>query len=375
MENKSVLFFCGASEVFGKEKSMLGIMLGLKKRGFDVKNISNSWNNGQFISMLKDAKIPFDQVRIGKISKSLKWPYIWWTFEALINLPFGLYKIMAIINKNNPSILFFDTPYTLFFLSFFRLNHFKLVIRHAEDPEKNFFLRQVNKGRYGHRIVHLAVSKYIFKKLVESGIPQDQITLVYTGVTPLGQAKIQYFTNRTITIGCIGQLGPWKGQEILIDALNLIVNTEKHNVICKIIGSGELLYKEAIARKIKKMVLENNVILEGYSNTIGETYKEIDLVVVPTVSEEPLARVPIEAGLQGVPSIVSNMGGLTEIVEDGITGFILPSITPQAIAKKIVFFIQNPEWLKTMGLNAKNKYTIKFSQTQQLDKLELILRK
>ena len=123
------------------------------------------------------------------------------------------------------------------------------------------------------------------------------------------------------------------------------------------------------------MVLENNVILEGYSNTIGETYKEIDLVVVPTVSEEPLARVPIEAGLQGVPSIVSNMGGLTEIVEDGITGFILPSITPQAIAEKIVFFIQNPEWLKTMGLNAKNKYTIKFSQTQQLDKLELILRK
>jgi glycosyltransferase involved in cell wall biosynthesis len=74
----------------------------------------------------------------------------------------------------------------------------------------------------------------------------------------------------------------------------------------------------------------------------------------------------MEAGLYAVPSIVTNCGGLPEIVTDSQTGYLVPSRSPEAIAEKIAAFYKQPGSLQAMGIQASADYRKRFSRDRQV---------
>lgn len=119
-----------------------------------------------------------------------------------------------------------------------------------------------------------------------------------------------------------GRLTPGKGANLLVKSFKNIVKSSPN---LKLLIAGDGLLKDEIKSFINKNNLEKNIELLGQiSHTQVLSYlKQAKVCIVPSVWEEPFGRIALEAQLLAVPTIVSNRGGLPEIITDRITGYVV----------------------------------------------------
>src|SRR5262249_5916904 len=99
----------------------------------------------------------------------------------------------------------------------------------------------------------------------------------------------------------------------------------------------------------------------GYKTNRDEIYPEIDFGIVPTIDDEPFGLVAIEPAVYGKPVIASATGGLTEIVKDGETGFLVPPSDPDALADRLIRMINGPSLVRLLGAQAYADYRLRFN--------------
>jgi glycosyltransferase involved in cell wall biosynthesis len=88
-----------------------------------------------------------------------------------------------------------------------------------------------------------------------------------------------------------------------------------------------------------------------------EVFQNSDIFVLPTYfDQETFGIVIVEAMAFGLPVISTYEGAIPEIIDDGVNGFLVPKKSPDAIAEKIIFFMQHEEKRQDMGQKAKKKY-------------------
>jgi glycosyltransferase involved in cell wall biosynthesis len=80
----------------------------------------------------------------------------------------------------------------------------------------------------------------------------------------------------------------------------------------------------------------------------------------------------LEAGLLGVPAIGTSSGGATEIIDDGVTGYIVPPNNPVQLAQAMLKILENPDIGKEMGKRAKQRVTRLFTAQRMVDGVERI---
>jgi glycosyltransferase involved in cell wall biosynthesis len=117
-----------------------------------------------------------------------------------------------------------------------------------------------------------------------------------------------------IVVGYLGRMENTKGIEVLLDAAKRLPESQ---VTVLLGGKGDETYVDGLRRAYPAP----NVGFLGFVRPV-EFLERIDVLVVPSVWEEPLGRVIYEAYAHGVPSIVANVGGMPEIVDEGRTGFV-----------------------------------------------------
>lgn len=137
----------------------------------------------------------------------------------------------------------------------------------------------------------------------------------------------------------IAELHPIKQHQLLIEAMQSIINTYPHvRLLC--IGDGEL--RTSLANTIKTSQLTNHVFLLGAIPEAAQYLKAADLFVLPSKSES-YGYVLHEAGLAKVPIVASHVGGITDIITDTSVGTLLNPVNSQTIAEAITTFLESPE--------------------------------
>jgi len=106
---------------------------------------------------------------------------------------------------------------------------------------------------------------------------------------------------------------------------------------------------------------------------IATIYQQIDVLVVPSVWPENSPVTITEAMASGIPVIASDVGGISELVEDGATGYLIPLRDSLAIAERIGRFLARPELLKTMGEKALAKIQT-YPMQQQVERIVDVYR-
>jgi glycosyltransferase involved in cell wall biosynthesis len=140
-----------------------------------------------------------------------------------------------------------------------------------------------------------------------------------------------------------GKLSWGKGPHVLVEALPAIREALSGRPLrVTLAGQGPL--RPHLEQRVAELELSDQVTFAGqlpYEQLRG-LYGQADVVVVPSVWQEPFGRVALEALMSGTPAVVSNRGGLGEIVEDGETGLVVEP-EPRAIAKGVVRVLRSPE--------------------------------
>ena len=162
-----------------------------------------------------------------------------------------------------------------------------------------------------------------------------------------------------------GRLTGWKGQEVFIEAVNLVnIELGYEAFYAVILGSdqGRDLYKKKLIRLTEQHRLINQVKFIDHCKDMALAYKVSDFVVSASIEPEAFGRVAVEAQSMEKPIIASNIGGSNETVIDGKTGFLFESNNPKSLSKKILKVLSMDEAsLQSIGKEGRKNIIQKFN--------------
>lgn len=127
-----------------------------------------------------------------------------------------------------------------------------------------------------------------------------------------------------LTVGFLGRLEAVKGVEVLLQAVSRM---PEDRVTLLIAGKGEQAFVDDLQQRYRRA----NIQFLGFTAP-ADFFARVDALVVPSIWEDPLPRVIFEAFAYGVPPIVARIGGMPEIVDHGVTGFVFEPNDPPALA-------------------------------------------
>lgn len=199
------------------------------------------------------------------------------------------------------------------------------------------------------------------------GLPYEKInvvsnginTTVYNGLERDYDFRRQYAMDNEKLILFMGRLVFEKGVQHLISAMPKILDGY-HDAKLVIAGRGGMT--DALKAQVDAMGLSNKVCFAGYLNAkqVSKMYKCADVSVFPS-TYEPFGIVALEAMLAGVPTVVSDVGGLNEIVEHRVDGMKSYAGNPNSLADSILELLYNPELCDKITKKAKQKVKNEFN--------------
>ncbi len=162
-----------------------------------------------------------------------------------------------------------------------------------------------------------------------------------------------------------GRLTSWKGQEVFIEAINLInIEIGYEAFYAVILGSdqGRELYKKKLIRLSEQYRMSKQIRFIDNCKNMALAYKVSDIIVSASNEPEAFGRVSVEAQSMGKPIIASNIGGSNETIINKKTGFLFESNNAKSLSKQILRVLNMDETsLKTIGIEARKNATQRFN--------------
>lgn len=193
------------------------------------------------------------------------------------------------------------------------------------------------------------------------GLPYDKINVIPNGVNLQLFSNVnvdydfrrQYAMDNEKIILYVGRLVYEKGIQNLIAAMPKILD-RYHDSKLIICGRGGMI--DELREQVKYLGIDNKVYFAGYcdSKKMQKMYKCADVAVFPS-TYEPFGIVAIESMLSGTPTIVSDVGGLNEIVEHGVTGMKSYAGNANSIADSVLALLFDPKLCASISQNAIKK--------------------
>lgn len=145
-------------------------------------------------------------------------------------------------------------------------------------------------------------------------------------------------------IGLVGRISPWKGQDVFIRAARQ-VRLRCPDTEFLIIGSamfGETQYEQELHRLVVECGLQSCTRFLGFRHDIDAVIHSLDVLVHASTAPEPFGQVVVDGMAAGTPVVATRGGGVTEIVDDGVTGLLVTMGSADEMAEAIVATLCDP---------------------------------
>lgn len=221
------------------------------------------------------------------------------------------------------------------------------------------------------RVLRLIVanSEWLGRRLCEDGIDVGE---VIPNGTPIRAPRPALQDPPTVAYA--GRLVPEKGVNVLLEAMALVV---KRIPASRLLIAGDGPQRGELENQISRLGLQHHVTMFGYLDPIllEERLSAAWVQTVPSLYEDPFPNVAIEAMMRGVAVIAAASGGVTEIVRDGSTGYLVPSKDPSTMAQKLISMLENRAVAEQMGAVGRKVALAEFTQYRMVDRFLEVYRK
>ena len=204
----------------------------------------------------------------------------------------------------------------------------------------------------------------------KSWVVHNAISVNSTGTTDKRKEIFEEFgipSNATMVVSA-GRLSPEKGHRFLVEAIGMLKGSinNTHFVFC---GDGPC--QKELGKQSKELGISEICHFVGFRRDIDEIFQAMDLMVLPSLTEG-LPNVVLEAFACAKPVVATAVGGVPEIVEDGINGILVPKERPDLLADAIKDCLAIPDKRRAMGEAGYQKVKSEFTFESQTQKLETI---
>lgn len=176
-------------------------------------------------------------------------------------------------------------------------------------------------------------------------------------------------------IGVVGNIKRWKGQDIVVSAVDLL-RKEYPGLHCLIIGDisksreDDHVYYQSIRSFVNEKGLQNTVRFLGYRDDVPEIVNSLDILVHASTIPEPFGRVILEGMALGRPVIATDFGGPAEIIENGVSGILVPAGDASALAGEIGLLLKDGERRDRIAETGRRSVAERFPLDKCVEKIE-----
>jgi lipopolysaccharide heptosyltransferase II len=170
-------------------------------------------------------------------------------------------------------------------------------------------------------------------------------------------------------IANIARLTAIKGHTYFLKAIAQLIRSFPNSKVW-IVGdnTADPSYRQELEVLSRRLGLSHCVKFMGHRDDIERLLMSVNVLVLSTVTAEAFGRVIVEAQASGVPVVATKVGGVVEIIEDEVTGLLVPAKNPEAIAQAIVRILKNPKFAQSIADNAYKKVKELYTLTRMVDK-------
>ncbi len=195
------------------------------------------------------------------------------------------------------------------------------------------------------------------------GVPEAKSRLLANGIDadkfhPRAQTPkdgVTGFAPNTIVIGSVGRVQDVKDHASLVDAFLLLreqLPQQRAALRLAIVGDGPLL--PAIRAKVAAAGIADLVWLPGARTDVADILRNLDVFAMSSIAEGTPGSA-LEAMASGLPVVGTRVGGIPEVIEDGVTGFVVPPSNPQALADALARYVSAPELAAQHGVAGRER--------------------
>ena len=348
----------------------------------DFKNICEVYTFKQNNVFTIEKKFP-ELFKIINGSKYIKTPFL--IYQKIHNLVIfyipNLINIIKFIKKHKIDLIHVNNyPSVTDWLIIAKFLRIKIV----SHLRGFYYTSNFNKMlvKYYDRVI--STSKWVADQIKEQNIASKNVVLIYNGIdvdtfqinkrSCENILKEWNIPENTPVIGVIGNIRKWKGQHVAIEATKLLVD-KYNNIRCILVGSisnsnEDTEYYEYLKELVTKYNIKENIMFAGFRNDIFDVISNFNILVHTSVLPEPFGRVILEGMILRKPVIATNQGGPLEIIENGISGILIPPEDPKSLADNISFLFENKNISNIMGENARRRIEEKFNIIKTVKKIE-----
>lgn len=271
-------------------------------------------------------------------------------------------KIVSVLRRTRPDIVQLHTSHahTLGLLAG-RLAGIEPIVatRRMDHKVRGFFSKL--KYRKVHHVV--AISKVVQRLLIEGGVPSQKTSLIYSAVNcpspyPEGDLRMELgLEGLGPIIGTVATLGRRKGHRSLFEAIAML-KPRFPGVRLLVVGTGPL--EVQLRDSAREQGVEEEVLFLGFRTDIPRVLNTLDVFVLASQSEG-LGVSLLEAACGGLPLVGTDVGGIPEIVHDGVTGCLVPPGNSQVLAEKLAYLLDHPAKAAELGRQAQDLIRTEFS--------------
>lgn len=191
--------------------------------------------------------------------------------------------------------------------------------------------------------------------------------LVHEAETPMTTTELKeaFGIPEGTTVVCLtGRINSRKGHLALVEAMRILRRRGRHHVVCLMVGNafpGSEHFVDELRTRIAEAGLDDRIKLLGFREDAYSIMGGCDVVLVPSTAPEPFGLVAAEAQSLGRPVIASATGGLVEIVEDGVTGLLVPPGDSEALAVALEKLADDEALRIRLGREAHERALERFS--------------
>jgi glycosyltransferase involved in cell wall biosynthesis len=217
----------------------------------------------------------------------------------------------------------------------------------------------LQRGAYALAGAVVANSHAAASRLRREGVPSRSIHVVSNGVE-LPERPTRNRAGRP-RAGCVANLRPEKGHDVLIEAL--AARPDLRDLQVELVGDGPC--RSALDAQARARGVGEQVRFLGERRDVGERLANADLFVLPSRTEA-LPNSVMEAMAAGLPIVACRIGGIPELVEDGVTGLLVPPDDPDALGEAMAQLVANPARASALGAAARAAVAERFSMARMI---------
>ena len=357
-----VLVVFGNIPLYGHERGNIAVFSALRECGVDCLFATNAEWGSLFVTPYLDqlglrwSGIVFP-ILVGSSSESLA------KSSTLRRIAAANRSLARLIRDYDPTHLYVaNETFFITMLPALALSRRPLVYRVGDSPQRyRGFFRLLWRHVLARRVrTFVCVSRFIAGRVQAAGVPADKLRVIYTFPSRRLEGSP---ADRTIpeawpegfTVAYAGQLTADKGIDVLVEAALRLCGRRPD---VRFLIAGDFAWKNPLAQSLRERVAASphgdRIRFLGMIESVPRLFGVSDVHACPSVWDEPLANVVLEAKASGLPSIVFPVGGLPEVVEHLVDGYICKTPSVEALEEAIGYLADNRSACRRLGENARS---------------------